>query len=68
MTYFAVNDLESFLRNDDAQPKGINESLVNIFEALKEYLKQGWPEYGIPPLDPLFIRHAAIDIDSDTAE
>lgn len=48
--------------------KGINEALVNIFEALREKLQAGFPAYGIPPLDPLFIPRAAIDIRSNSAK
>jgi len=67
-----VNELESLFGKSEVDAlvgsRGINEALVNIFEALREKLQEGFPAYGIPPLDPLFVPHAAIDIDTNTAE
>jgi hypothetical protein len=65
----AVSELESLVgKSGVAGSRGINEQLVKIFEALREKLQAGFPAYGIPSLDPLFIPRAAIDIRSESAK
>jgi hypothetical protein len=67
-----VSELESLFGKSGTDAlvgsRGINEQLVKIFEALREKLQAGFPAYGIPPLDPLFISRAAIDIRSNSAK
>lgn len=68
-----MNELESLFGKNGADDlfgnnNGINEELVKIFEALREKLQAGFPAYGIPSLDPLFIPRAPIDIESRPAK
>lgn len=69
----SVSELESLFGKSGADDlfgnnNGINEELVKIFEALREKLQAGFPAYGIPSLDPLFIPRATFDIKSHIAK
>lgn len=67
-----MSELESLFGKTGADAlvgsRGINEELIKIFEALREKLQAGFPAYGIPSLDPLFISRAAIDIEANSAK
>ncbi|CAB3370567.1 Hypothetical predicted protein [Cloeon dipterum] len=56
--------------NEDAVvgAKGIDDSLAIILDEFRTSLQNGFPAYGIPPLDPLFLEHGNIRIDSTTAD
>ncbi|XP_059486835.1 uncharacterized protein LOC132203229 [Neocloeon triangulifer] len=63
-----IAELESFLVKIDAEPRGIDESLVAILESFRATLQQGFPTLGIPPLDPLLVPHGQFDIETATAD
>lgn len=40
----------------------IDDQIVAALENLRDHMVEGWPELGIPPLDPLYLGYVNIDI------
>ncbi|XP_071524440.1 uncharacterized protein [Panulirus ornatus] len=43
----------------------IDEQIIQALEALREHMAGGWPELGIPPLDPLTLHQLDINMTSN---
>lgn len=54
------------LSNKLIEAYGINDQFLDFLESQRENFPCGWPESGIPPLDPLFIEEYSMKIDSVT--
>ncbi|XP_050727840.1 uncharacterized protein LOC127004331 isoform X2 [Eriocheir sinensis] len=40
----------------------LDDQIVMALESLRDHMSEGWPELGVPPLDPLTLGHVNIDI------
>lgn len=41
----------------------LNERVISWIEGQRESFATGWPEFGIPPIDPFFIEDAELELD-----
>lgn len=41
----------------------LNERVITLIEGQRENFATGWPQFGIPPLDPIFIEDAELELD-----
>lgn len=42
----------------------INQQIINLFDSQRENFATGWPELGIPPLDPFYIEEYDANLDT----
>ncbi|EDW11912.1 uncharacterized protein LOC6576481 [Drosophila mojavensis] len=47
-----------------AQSRSIASIIVDTLELVKVQMVQGWPQYGIPPLAPLQLKHKEFDLNA----
>ena len=40
---------------------GLNRGVTELIESQRENVAIGWPQFGVPPLDPLFVENLQID-------
>lgn len=41
----------------------LNERVISLIEGQRESFATGWPQLGIPPIDPFYIEDAELELD-----